>query len=134
MPKCYYCGKDFPHLTQCSHCKQLYCENHSEPGFHDCPYVPIQNPYEMHSNSLSSSSETSPNYSENLIPSSLEGDPSESVYTDGSYYWHRKPGEEVTPDLFRPCIPSLDAICFNASALNSSVYRLFDIDTSYPQW
>ncbi len=101
MPKCYYCGIDHPSLIKCSYCKQEYCTNHSEPNQHDCPLTPIQNPFEI---PPSSPPISTPSYSEDLTPTPSPTDTqnSSSMYTDGSYYWHRKPEQEEVPDAFDP--------------------------------
>ena len=98
MPKCYYCGSEFPNLTQCPHCKQFYCTNHSESNQHDCPLIPIQNPFELSSEPPIPSSAPV----EDLTPTSQSGTGSTNVVTDGSYYWHRKPDQEEIPDAFDP--------------------------------
>ena len=101
MPKCYYCGIDHPSLIKCSYCKQEYCTNHSESNQHDCPLTPIQNPFEIPSSSPPTSA---PSYSEDLTPTASPEDSqsSSNMYTDGSYYWHRKPEQEEVPDAFDP--------------------------------
>ena len=101
MPKCYYCGIDHPSVIKCPHCKQEYCTTHSETNQHDCPLTPIQNPFEI---PPSSPPISTPSYSEDLTPTSSLGNnqSSDSMYTDGSYYWHRKPNQEEVPDAFDP--------------------------------
>ena len=101
MPKCYYCGMDHPSVIKCPHCKQEYCTIHSETNQHDCPLTPIQNPFEI---PPSSPPISSPSYSEDLTPTSSPGNnqSSNNMYTDGSYYWHRKPNQEEVPDAFDP--------------------------------
>ncbi len=107
MPKCYYCGEEFPSSILCSHCNQNYCANHSATNQHDCPLKPIQNPFEISQTppSIPSSSysnevtPTSPPYSDDLTPTSIS---SSDLYTDGSYYWHRKPNQEEVVDSFDP--------------------------------
>ena len=111
MPKCYYCGSEFPNLTQCPHCKQHYCTNHSESNQHDCPLTPIQNPFEL--SSEPSIPSTTP--MEDLTPTSLSDTGSSNVVTDGSYYWHRKPDQEEVPDAFDPrCLKKYENVhpCF----------------------
>ncbi len=46
MP-CYFCAQEKSNLKKCPNCLQLYCEDHHEGNLHDCPLVPIQNPYEL---------------------------------------------------------------------------------------
>jgi Zn-dependent protease len=99
MPKCNYCGVDFPNLRQCSHCKQEFCINHQESYQHDCPLTPVQNPFEV----ASSNPSPTPVYTNDLTPTSIpSGTLSTNIYTDGNYYWHRKPDQEEVPDAFDP--------------------------------
>lgn len=100
MPKCYYCGIEFPRLNQCTYCKQEYCSNHNGTIQHDCPLTPIQNPFTVTSSEPISSS---PVFTEDLTPSSIPSNTqSTNIYTDGNYYWYRKPEQEEVPDAFDP--------------------------------
>ena len=99
MPICYYCGQDHPNLVKCPMCRQEYCHSHAQSNQHDCPLTPIQNPYENVPSPI-----FTPSDSEELIPTSAPGINQETstIYTDGSYYWYRKPGQEEVSDAFDP--------------------------------
>lgn len=47
MPICTYCGVESESVKQCPHCLAYYCDQHIETTAHDCPLVPIQNPYSL---------------------------------------------------------------------------------------
>ncbi|MBN2155065.1 MAG: hypothetical protein JW776_03385 [Candidatus Lokiarchaeota archaeon] len=101
MPKCYYCGLEYPNLTQCFYCKQHYCPDHLSTHQHDCPLSPIQNPYDASKYAFSDPPTTE---NEDLVPTSsaVTSPSSSNVYTDGSYYWYRKPDQVENPDVFDP--------------------------------
>ncbi|MHA1340389.1 MAG: hypothetical protein ACTSRZ_09275 [Promethearchaeota archaeon] len=118
MPKCYFCGIEFSELKICPLCKQSYCEQHFPTNLHDCPLVPIQNPYEQNINAgnilvtpeelasqpiippnnieNSYQQQSVPQYSANFQQSTPVSsqtssyDSEDYVYTDGTYFWHRK--------------------------------------------
>ncbi len=45
MPVCWFCGETVPEVTKCPKCGVEYCELHADQ--HDCPGVPITNPYNI---------------------------------------------------------------------------------------
>lgn len=149
MPVCYFCGKDVGEVKRCKLCTQLYCKDHFLPGTHDCPRVPIQNPYEYKfgkGNELVSPEElgSTPIETSKELRTSKEGitkkesmsvqqqqekarspimsgvpntnqsnkrikgqsggdrDNEDYVYTDGTYFWHRKEKKLEDVDAFDP--------------------------------
>jgi tetratricopeptide (TPR) repeat protein len=47
MSVCYFCGQPSKEIKKCPECHEKYCEMHFETSLHDCPLMPIQNPYEI---------------------------------------------------------------------------------------
>src|SRR5512137_1666495 len=45
MPVCWFCGENVPDVTKCLKCGLDYCELHINQ--HDCPGVPVTNPYNI---------------------------------------------------------------------------------------
>ena len=44
---CYFCGVESDELKKCPQCLQQYCPIHIVTQNHDCPLIPIQNPYDI---------------------------------------------------------------------------------------
>lgn len=44
---CYFCGNESNSLRKCPSCLEMYCSSHYQTDLHDCPLVPIQNPYSL---------------------------------------------------------------------------------------
>jgi len=119
MPNCYFCGMEFENLKVCPFCNQSYCEAHFATNTHDCPLIPIKNPYEdqlssgnvlvtpeelaaqplirpqgfqySYSDLSTQNAVIHPSINQNLQTShQVINNESNYVYTDGTYFWHRK--------------------------------------------
>ncbi|MHA1819069.1 MAG: hypothetical protein ACTSVC_01260 [Promethearchaeota archaeon] len=127
MKVCYYCGIESDNLKQCPKCLQYYCENHFLPEAHDCPLVPIENPYELkttagptilnpnelyqEASAINQATNNEPYIyyhhpvndvkTSDISPESM-GDEEERVYTDGTYIWYKHEKGEIPEDAFNP--------------------------------
>ena len=122
MTICYFCGIDNANAKQCPHCQQNYCPTHFDTNLHDCPLIPISNPYEMSKSAvaggnvlatfdeLAAGPVTSPIHSpvystesNNYNNSFYEQEEDDSeTYTDGTYVWYKKPNTDIPDDAFNP--------------------------------
>ncbi|MHA1727276.1 MAG: hypothetical protein ACTSWY_00930 [Promethearchaeota archaeon] len=99
MPVCYYCGQESSDLKLCNQCKQYYCKRHLENSMHDCPLIPIENPYETLQPQIQSSSKYIAPQDE--ITDETIDEEETYVYTDGSYVWYKK-SPDIPENAFDP--------------------------------
>jgi len=94
MKTCNFCGQDFQDLIVCPKCEQEYCKTHINTSDHDCPLIPIKNPYEPNV-------ETPADESFHFYENKNLDESDTYVYTDGTYVWYKK-SKDVPEDAFNP--------------------------------